>query len=97
MFCYRLRRTEHIFVNNKGTDKPAHLCSLIQAFAVCCLEVDDTIPLVFVPEISILWLISAFWFDQKKDNSADQHLNLCRLIRAVFVYCLHNTMAVSKI
>ena len=26
------------YANNKGTDQPAHLCSLISTFVVCCLD-----------------------------------------------------------
>ena len=26
------------YANNKGADQPAHLCSLISTFVVCCLD-----------------------------------------------------------
>ena len=44
------------YANNKGTDQPAHLRSLISAFVVCC--VNSTIPLVSITEISSLYLAS---------------------------------------
>ena len=42
------------YANNKDTDQPAHPRSLICAFVVHCL--DSIIPLVFVSEISSLYL-----------------------------------------
>ena len=44
------------YVNNKGTDQPAHPRSLISAFVVHCL--DSTIPLVSISKISSLHLAS---------------------------------------
>ena len=44
------------YANNKGTDQPAHLRSLISAFVVCCL--DSIIPLVSICELSSLYLVS---------------------------------------
>ena len=38
--------------NNKGTDQPAHPCSLISTFVVCCL--DSIIPLLAKSKISRL-------------------------------------------
>ena len=38
------------YANNKSADQPAHLCSLISAFVVCCK--DRMIPLVYIAEIS---------------------------------------------
>ena len=38
------------YANNKGTDQPAHPCSLINAFVVRCLE--GIIPIVSISEIS---------------------------------------------
>ena len=38
------------YVNNKGADQTAHLCSLISAFAVHCLN--SIIPLLAITEIS---------------------------------------------
>ena len=43
-------------MNNKGADQPAHLCSLISAFVVHCL--DSMIALVSINEISSLYLAS---------------------------------------
>ena len=40
------------YVNNKGADQPAHPCSLISTFIVCCL--DSIMPLVCISEISRL-------------------------------------------
>ena len=40
------------YVNNKGTDQPAHPCSLISAFVVRCL--DSMISLDSIAEISKL-------------------------------------------
>ena len=44
------------YANNKGADQPAHPRSLISTFVVRCL--DSIIPLVSIPEISILYLFS---------------------------------------
>ena len=44
------------YANNKGTDQPAHLRSLISAIAVHCL--DSIIPLVSISEISSLYIAS---------------------------------------
>ena len=44
------------YVNNKGTDQPAHLHSLTSTFVVCCL--DSTIPLVSISKISSFYLAS---------------------------------------
>ena len=44
------------YVNNKVADQPAHLCSLISAFVVRCL--DSIIPVLAIAEISRLQLIS---------------------------------------
>ena len=44
------------YANNKGADQPAHLCSLISAFVVHYQ--DSIIPLVFISEISSLYLAS---------------------------------------
>ena len=44
------------YVNNKGTDQPAHPRSLISAFVFRCL--DSIIHLVSIPEISSLYLAS---------------------------------------
>ena len=44
------------YVTNKGADQPAHSRSLISAFVVHCL--DSIIPLVFISEISSLYLAS---------------------------------------
>ena len=44
------------YENNKGTNQPAHLHSLISAFVVRCL--DSIIPLVSIPEISSLYIAS---------------------------------------
>ena len=41
---------------NKGADQPAHLRSLISAYAVCCL--DSTKAIVAIFNISTLWLAS---------------------------------------
>ena len=40
------------YANNKDADQPAHPCSLISAFVVCCL--DSIISLVFISETSSL-------------------------------------------
>ena len=45
-----------LYANNKGTDQPAHLRSLISTFVVRCL--DSIIPLVSIFEISSLYLAS---------------------------------------
>ena len=45
-----------LYANNKGTDQPAHPCSLISTFVVRCL--DSIIPLVSICEISSLYLAS---------------------------------------
>ena len=42
------------YANNKGTDQPAHLRSLISAFVICCL--DSIILLVSILEISSLYI-----------------------------------------
>ena len=42
------------FANNEGAHQPVHICSLISAFVLCCL--DSIIPLVSVSEISSLYL-----------------------------------------
>ena len=44
------------YVNNKGTDQPAHSCSLISAFVVHCL--DSVMSLVSVTKISSIMLAS---------------------------------------
>ena len=44
------------YANNKGTDQPAYLRSLISAFVVCCL--DSIIPPVFISEMSSICLAS---------------------------------------
>ena len=44
------------YANNKGADQPAHPCSLISAFVVCCL--DNIISLLAISEISSLYLAS---------------------------------------
>ena len=44
------------YANNKGTDQPAHLRSLISAFVVCCP--DSVKSLVSVTKISSLMLAS---------------------------------------
>ena len=44
------------YANNKGADQPAHPCSLISAFVICCL--DSVISLVSIIEISCLYLAS---------------------------------------
>ena len=44
------------YANNKGADQPAHLCSLISAFVVRCL--DSIIPLLAIAEISRVQLVS---------------------------------------
>ena len=44
------------YANNKGSDQPVHLCSLISAFVVRCL--DSKISLDSIAEISRLWLTS---------------------------------------
>ena len=44
------------YANNKGADQPAHPCSLVSAFVVCCL--DSIIPLLAIAEISRIWLVS---------------------------------------
>ena len=46
----------YAYANNKGTDQPAHPCSLISTFVVRCLE--SIIPLVYISEISRLQLAS---------------------------------------
>ena len=42
------------YVNNKDTDQPVHLRSLISAFAVHCL--DSIIPILANPKMSSLYL-----------------------------------------
>ena len=44
------------YANNKCTDQPVHLLSLISAFLVCFL--DSVTPLVSISEISNIWLVS---------------------------------------
>ena len=44
------------YPDKKGTDQPAHPCSLISAFIVCCL--DSIVSLVSVFAISLLSLAS---------------------------------------
>ena len=44
------------YANNKGADQPAHPRSLISAFVVRCQ--DRMIPLVYISEISRLYLVS---------------------------------------
>ena len=44
------------YANNKGTDQPAHPCSLISAFVIRCLA--SIIPLVSISEILSLCLVS---------------------------------------
>ena len=44
------------YANNKGADQPAHPCSLISAFVVCCL--DSIISLDSIAEILRLQLAS---------------------------------------
>ena len=44
------------YANNKGADQPAHPRSLISAFVVHFLN--SIIPLVSIPKISRLWLVS---------------------------------------
>ena len=44
------------YANNKGADQPAHPCSLISIFIVCCLY--SIISLVSISEISSLQLAS---------------------------------------
>ena len=44
------------YANNEGADQPMHLRSLISSFVVHCL--DSIIPLVSVPKISRLYLVS---------------------------------------
>ena len=44
------------YANNKGADLPTHPRSLISTFVVCCL--DSIIPLVYISEISSLYLAS---------------------------------------
>ena len=41
-----LRKAVLAYATHKGTDQPAHPCSLISAFVVCCL--DSIIPLVSI-------------------------------------------------
>ena len=45
-----------VYANNKGTEQPAHLRSLISSFVVCCL--DSIISVVSISEISSLNLAS---------------------------------------
>ena len=35
---YVMRKPVYAYANNKGTDQPVHLSSLISAFDVCCLD-----------------------------------------------------------
>ena len=44
------------YANNKDTDQPVHPRSLISVFVIRCL--DSTMPLVFISEISSLYLVS---------------------------------------
>ena len=44
------------FVNNKGTDQPKHLHSLISAFVICLLE--SIISKLAKSEFSIFYLVS---------------------------------------
>ena len=55
VFLIRAMSWENLFLpyaNNKGADQPAHLCSLISAFLVCCLG--SIIPVVSISKISRL-------------------------------------------
>ena len=48
-----------LYANNKGADQPAHQCSLISPFVVCCLDSPiRLICLVSVSEMSSLYLAS---------------------------------------
>ena len=51
-----MRKPVMPYANNKGADQPAHPCSLISPFVVCCL--DSIIPLVSISDISSLCLAS---------------------------------------
>ena len=45
------------YANNKGTDQPAHPCSLISAFVVHCLN--SIIPLLLIAKISRSYVVSS--------------------------------------
>ena len=44
------------YANNKGANQPAHLCRLISAFIVHCL--DSIVPILAKFKLSRLWLAS---------------------------------------
>ena len=51
-----MRKPVMPYRKNKGADQPAHLCSLISAFVVRCL--DSILPLVSISKTSSLCLAS---------------------------------------
>ena len=60
-----------LYANNKVADQPAHLCSLISAFVVCCL--DSVMSLASVTKISSLKLASvaeqaSLWSETPEDT-----------------------------
>ena len=70
------------YANNKGTDQPAHLRSLISAFVVRCL--DSTISLESIAKISRLQLasvaeqvsLSRTWSETPKDKFSHDEAQL---------------------
>ena len=60
LYCYCLALIiENMFMlyaNNKGTDQPAHQCTLISTFVVHPL--DSKIPILAKSNISRLWLLA---------------------------------------
>ena len=67
------------YANNKGADQPAHLCSLISAFVVRCL--DSIISLDSIAEILGLQLVSvdcAGLFVSGLVGNSQRHVLSCR-------------------
>ena len=87
------------YANNKGTDQPAHPHSLISVLVVHCL--DSIIPLVFISEISSLYLASVAvqaglslpWSQTPKTGFLVTRLNIIMLLFTV--YCFRKVLHLS--
>ena len=49
---------KHALCEQKDAVQPAHPCSLISTFVVCCLDTGSIIPVLAKSKISILYLVS---------------------------------------
>ena len=82
------------YVNNKGTDQPAHLQGLTSTFVDCCL--DSTTPLVSISKISSFYLASVA-------VQADLSLTWVKTLKTSFLVTLnsnnmntHNGLALQQ-